>query len=428
MTQQSRETDPRLALGLLLAVYCFNFIDRTIISILQEPIKADLELSDTQLGLISGTAFALFYSVLGVPVARIAERVDRPRIIAVALASWSAMTMLCGVATSFFQLFLFRVGVGIGEAGGTPPAHALIADLFPAERRATAISIYSLGVPLGILFGAVAGGALGEALGWRAALMLMGAPGLLLALLVLIVIRDPRSAAQAVAADRAVVPPLRAVLTHLLARRAFIHLTIGITAASTAGYGILAFTAPFFMRQFNLGLASAGYTTGLIWGVAAGVGTLLGGLLVDRAMRRDRRFGAWIPAAGLALAAPLSITAYLQDMREAVIALLLVSGTAQFLYLGPTYALVQTLARPAMRATASALVLLVVNLIGLGVGPPLTGWLSDYFAATSGAGTADASAAGLRTALIATATLFLWSAVHYGIAARHLPGDLHRSE
>lgn len=428
MMRGTKATDPRLALGILLAVYCFNFIDRTIVSILQEPIKAELELSDTQLGLISGTAFALFYSVLGVPVARIAERIDRPRIIAVALASWSAMTMLCGLATNFLQLFLFRVGVGIGEAGGTPPAHALISDMFPAERRATAISIYSLGVPLGILFGAVAGGTLGEALGWRAAFLLMGAPGLLLALLVLFVIRDPRSAARATMSDPVPPPPLRAALAHLLARRAFVHLVAGITVASTAGYGILAFTAPFFMRQFEMGLASAGYATGLISGVAAGVGTLLGGLLVDRAMRRDLRFGAWIPAMGLALAAPLSIAAYLQGTQQMVIALLLLSGTAQFLYLGPTYALVQTLAAPAMRATASALVLLVVNLVGLGIGPPLTGWLSDYFAAASGAANSDASADGLRIALTATATLFLWGAFHYGLAARHLPDDLRRSE
>ncbi|HMO73908.1 MAG TPA: MFS transporter [Sphingopyxis sp.] len=424
MIRPRRASDPRVALGLLLTVYCFNFIDRTIISVLQEPLKQELGLSDTQLGLVSGTAFALFYSVLGVPIARLAERVDRPRIIAAALAIWSLMTMVCGLATSFIQLFLYRVGVGIGEAGGTPPAHALLSDLFPPERRATAISIYSLGVPLGILFGAVAGGALGEALGWRATFMLVGAPGLILALVVLLVIRDPRTAGATRTAPPAPPSPGR-TLTHLAARRAFVHLTIGITVASTAGYGILAFTAPFFMRQFEMGLAAAGYTTGLISGLAAGVGTLLGGLAVDRAMRRDTRFGAWIPATGLALAAPLSIVAYLQEEQTVAIALLLASGIAQFLYLGPTYALVQSLAKPTMRATASALVLLTVNLVGLGMGPPLTGWLSDHFAAA--ADNADNAAYGLRIALVLTASLFVWGALHYRLAARYLAADLERA-
>lgn len=429
VTKSRHATDPRLALAILLAVYCFNFIDRTIVSILQEPLKQELRLSDTQLGLISGTAFALFYSTLGVPIARIAERVDRPRIIAIALATWSLMTMLCGFATNFLQLFLCRVGVGIGEAGGTPPAHALLSEIFPADRRATAISIYSLGVPLGILFGAVAGGAIGEALGWRAAFMSVGAPGLILAVIVLVVIKDPRSAASATDRRAAAPPPsLGQTIAYLASRRSFVHLTAGITVASTAGYGILAFTAPFLMRQFDMGLAAAGSATGLVSGIAAGAGTLLGGVLVDRAMRRDRRFGAWIPAAGLMLATPLSITAYMQGEWITVVLLLTVSGVAQFLYLGPTYALVQSLAGTRMRATASALVLLTVNLVGLGIGPPLTGWLSDHFASVQAPGTGDAAAAGLRMALSLIATLYLWGACHYLLAARSLAADLDRAD
>lgn len=429
VTTPRHAADPRLALAILLAVYCFNFIDRTIVSILQEPLKQELGLSDTQLGLISGTAFALFYSTLGVPIARIAERVDRPRIIAIALATWSLMTMLCGFATSFVQLFLCRVGVGIGEAGGTPPAHALLSEIFPAERRATAISVYSLGVPLGILFGAVAGGAIGEALGWRIAFMLVGAPGLILAVIVFVVIKDPRSVAAATERAAATPPPsLAQAITYLASRRSFVHLTAGITVASTAGYGILAFTAPFLMRQFDMGLAAAGSATGLVSGLAAGAGTLLGGVLVDRAMRRDRRFGAWIPAAGLMLATPLSITAYMQGEWLPVVLLLTVSGVAQFLYLGPTYALVQSLAGTRMRATASALVLLTVNLVGLGIGPPLTGWLSDHFASVQPPDTADAAAAGLRMALSLIATLYLWGACHYLLAARSLAADLDRAD
>lgn len=439
--------DRRLVLGLLVAVYCFNFIDRTIITVLQQPIKVELGLSDTQLGLLSGTAFALFYSVLGLPIARLAERYDRSRIIAVSLAAWSLMTMLCGTATSFAQLLLFRIGVGVGEAGGTPPAHALIADLYPPEKRATAISIYSLGVPIGILFGAVAGGALGEAFGWRTAFVVVGAPGLILAAIVAFVIRDPRTLATRSRVSETP-PSFRAALTYLLARRSFIHLVAGITMASTAGYGILAFTAPYFMRQFDASLSGAGFATGVITGLAAGVGTILGGIASDFAGRRDARFRAWIPAAGLLAVAPLSLSAYLQQGQVTTIALLMLSGIFQFLYLGPTYALVQTLAGPRMRATASALVLLTVNLVGLGIGPPLVGWLSDHFAqqrfdtsdfavACPGGGAAReeleavcaaASAVGLQIAMMITVAIFVWGAVHYLLAARHLRVDLARSE
>lgn len=440
--------DRRLVLGLLLAVYSFNFIDRTIITVLQQPIKIELGLSDTQLGLLSGTAFALFYSVLGLPIARLAERYDRSRIIAVSLGAWSLMTMLCGAATSFVQLLLFRVGVGIGEAGGTPPAHALIADLYPPDKRATAISIYSLGVPIGILFGAIAGGALGQAFGWRAAFFVVGAPGLVLAAVVALMVRDPRTSNSQIGLSRPEPPPsFRAALTYLLVRRAFVHLVAGITMASTAGYGILAFTAPYFMRQFDTGLAAAGVATGVITGLAAGIGTMLGGVASDFAGRRDVRFQAWIPAFGLFVVVPLSLSAYTQQGQTLAVALLMLSGIFQFLYLGPTYALVQTLAGSRMRATASALVLFTVNLVGLGIGPPLVGWLSDYFAhrtfdtggfgALCGGGAAQegletvcaaASAEGLRVAMMIAVMIFAWGAIHYVFAARHLRADLARSQ
>ncbi len=437
--------DRRLVLGLLLAVYSFNFIDRTIITVLQQPIKLELGLSDTQLGLLSGTAFALFYSVLGLPIARLAERYDRSRIIAVSLAAWSLMTMLCGAATCFLQLLLFRVGVGVGEAGGTPPAHALIADLYPPEKRATAISIYSLGVPIGILFGAIAGGALGEAFGWRMAFVIVGAPGLVLAVLVVLFVSDPRTLDLQIQSSRLEgLPSFRSALTYLLARRSFVHLVAGITMASTAGYGILAFTAPYFMRQFDFGLGAAGFATGIITGLAAGVGTILGGVTSDLAGRRDARFQAWILAFGLFAVVPLSLSAYLQSEQTATITLLVFSGVFQFLYLGPTYAAVQTLAGPRMRATASALVLLTVNLVGLGIGPPLVGWLSDHFARRQFGGDLDAlclggeaplqaacaaaSADGLRIAIMITVAIFAWGAVHYLLAARHIRADLARPE
>lgn len=414
--KEARSIGP--VLPLLLAAYTLNFIDRTIINIVQQPMKEELGLSDAQLGLLGGTAFALFYSVLGIPIARLAERHSRPAIIAVAIGTWSLLTAACGAAGSFAQLFLLRIGVGIGEAGGTPPSHALIADLYPPERRATAIGIYSLGVPLGILLGAVAGGAAAQALGWRLAFVVAGLPGLILAPAVLLLIREPRHGA----AQREPVespPSLSAAIKHLCSIPSFVHLAAGIVIASTAGYALLAFTATLLVRRYGLDLAEAGFATGLVTGVAAAIGTFAGGALADRLGRRNPRYQMQVPALGVTVAAPLFVLGYQAPHGILALALLFIAGVFQFLYLGPTYAAAQSLAPRAMRATASALLLLVVNLIGLGIGPPLLGWASDRFTAASGD-----SAAGLSTAMALMATLFLWSALHYWRAAHYLPGDL----
>lgn len=426
----SARIGPWTLLALLLLSYTLNFADRTLLSVLQEPIKREFGLADWQLGLLGGASFALFYSFLGIPIARLSESRSRPLIISAAIATWSVMTMLCGMAGSYAQLFLCRVGVGIGEAGGTPPAHSLISDHFPPERRATAISIYCLGVPFGMLLGALAGGILAEQLGWRWAFLLFGLPGLPLALTLAMLCREPR---RAVVAGGDVPPSLRFVAGYLLRIPAFRHLAAGITLASLAGYAIAAFNASYFIRAFDLGPAQAGMIVALAGALSNGVGTWLGGWLADVGGRRDPRWGYWIPALGLALACPLYIIALVQPGLLAVVSLMILPAVFQFFYLGPTYAAAQNLAQPAMRATASALLLFTVNLIGLGLGPLLLGLASDLFASArlggdfavvcldqrqASAVCQDASTVGLRHALMLITLFFLWAAAHYWAAAR----------
>lgn len=438
----------RWVLGVLVAVYTSNFIDRTILSALAQPIKNELLISDWQIGLLGGLSFALFYSTLGVPIARWSEHWNRTSIITIALTVWSAMTALCGLATTYVQLLLCRVGVGIGEAGATPPAQSLISDYFPPHQRTTALSIYMLGVPLGSLLGAALGGYVAQTWGWRAAFFAVGLPGLVLAVLVRFTIKEPpRGHSEGVAAT-APPPPLTAVVRLLWSKPSFRHLVAGITLASFTGYAMVAFTAAYFVRTHEMSLAQAGLVAGVIGGGAAAVGTLLGGVTTDRLGSGDKRWYTRVPAIGLALAAPLYMLAYLQTNWMMALALLLAPGVLHYTYLGPTYGLVQNMVEPRMRATATALLLLVINLIGLGLGPPLVGLLSDIIAASTVVGRPDlhafslvcgaqaggensakcaaASAHGLKWALIASMPIFLWASLHYFRASRDIGDDLRR--
>jgi predicted MFS family arabinose efflux permease len=440
-------------MGLLFLVYTSNFIDRTILSVLQQPIKEDLRLSDSQLGMLGGFAFAILYSTLGIPIARLAERHSRKGIITASLVIWSAMTALCGYAQGYGSLFAFRVGVGVGEAGATPPAHSLIADYFPPQRRATALSIYSLGIPIGVLSGAVLGGIIAQRYGWRPAFAIVGLPGLGLAVLTQFTLREPpRGNSEGGEAYGAPLPSLMDVVRRLASRPAFVHVAAGAALASFGGYGIGAFAAPYFIRTFGLSLSQAGVVMGLISGAAASVGTLGGGVIADRAARRDKRWYVWIPAIGLALATPMYIVGYqLPDWRWAV-AVLLVPPMLHYTYLGPSFGVMHNMVTPRMRATATALLFLVINLIGLGLGPTLTGMASDFYAhahfqtllgaqaafgtscpggrAVSGSPAAlsaachAASAYGVRWAIVTCTGAYAWAAVHYFLAARHLRRDL----
>ena len=445
------------AMGLLFLVYTSNFIDRTILSVLQQPIKEELKLSDGQLGVLGGLAFAVLYSTLGIPIARLAERHSRKGIITAALVVWSAMTALCGTAGGYGALLAFRVGVGVGEAGATPPAHSLIADYFPPRRRATALSIYSLGIPIGVLAGSVLGGLIAQRYGWRPAFAIVGLPGLGLAVLTQFTLREPpRGHSEGGEAADAVTPTLMAVVHRLLSRRSFVHVAAGAALASFGGYGVTSFAAPYFIRNFGLTLAQAGIVMGLIAGAAAAVGTLGGGVLADRAARRDVRWYVWIPAIGLAVAMPLYMIGYQIPDWKLAVAVLLVPPMLHYAYLGPSFGVMHNLVSPRMRATATALLFLVINLIGLGLGPTLTGLASDAYArhhfdlltglsggfgtscpggrAVSGAAPSiavachAAGAFGVRWAIVTCAGAYGWAALHYWAAAKHLRADLARGD
>lgn len=372
-----------VTLWLLLIVYIFNFIDRQIVNILAEPIARDLRLSDTQIGLMTGLAFALFYTMLGLPIARYADRpgTNRPRLIAIALATWSAMTALCGMAGNFAQLLLARIGVGVGEAGCTPPAHSLISDLVPARRRASALAFYALGIPIGTLLGMMIGGLLADWVGWRRAFLIVGLPGVALALVVVFVMRDPRQSAPAVAASAAGSPPAPSILSAMrsvMGSRAFVLLLAAGSSAAFLSYGKTTWTAIFFQRTHGLTPGETGFWFGVINGAAGIVGTVLGGWLADRYGARNRRHVLTAPAIGMAIAAPIAFLAYQASDWRMALALLIVPTLCNSLYYGPTYSAAQGLVPLRTRAMAAAVVLFFQNLVGLGLGPLFFGMLSDW--------------------------------------------------
>lgn len=379
----------RATLWILLIVYIFNFIDRQIVNILAEPIALDLGLSDTQIGLMTGLAFALFYTALGLPIARYADRptTNRPRLIAIALATWSAMTALCGMANNFVQLLLARIGVGVGEAGCTPPAHSLISDIVPAERRSSALAFYALGIPIGTLLGMMIGGFLADWVGWRRAFLIVGLPGIALALVVHFMLRDPRQ--RLAGADEAQAAPEPSVSTWVAVRsvmgsRAFVLLLAAGSTAAFLAYGKTTWTTIFFQRTHEMTPGEVGFWFGVINGAAGIFGTWFGGWLADRFGAKNRRHVLTAPAIGMAVAAPIAFFAYQASTWQVALVLLAVPTLCNSLYYGPTYSAAQGLVPLRARAIAAAMVLFFQNLIGLGLGPLFFGVLSDLLQPTYG--------------------------------------------
>ena len=370
----------RATLWILLVVYIFNFIDRQIVNILAEPIAKELSLSDTQIGLMTGLAFALFYTVLGLPIARYADRppTGRPRLIAIALATWSAMTALCGMAQNYTQLLLARIGVGVGEAGCTPAAHSLISDMVPKERRASALAFYALGIPIGTVLGMMIGGLLADVVGWRWAFIVVGIPGVLLALVVVTVMKDPRHrvAAESMAAAP---PPIanKAAMRAIFGSRALVLLMIAASSAAFLSYGKTTWATIFFQRTHGLTPGEVGLYFGLINGAAGIAGTWLGGKLADKYGATNRKHVLTAPALGMLVAAPLAYFAYAAGTWQIALVLLIVPTLLNSLYYGPTYSAVQGLVAPQARAMAAAVLLFFQNLIGLGLGPLFFGMISD---------------------------------------------------
>lgn len=369
----------RTTLWILLVVYVFNFIDRQIVNILAEPIARDLKLSDTQIGLMTGLAFALFYTVLGLPIARYADRptTSRPRLIALALAVWSGMTALCGMAQNYTQLLLARIGVGVGEAGCTPAAHSLISDIVPKERRASALAFYALGIPIGTLLGMIIGGQLADAVGWRRAFVVVGLPGVALALVVVWLLKEPRRAAASAGIAPRTPISSRAALSAIFGSRALVLLMIAASLAAFLSYGKTTWATIFFQRTHGLSPGQVGLYFGLVNGLSAILGTWLGGKIADRWGATNRRHVLTAPAVGLALAAPLAYFGYSAGTWQAALVILVLPTLLNSLYYGPTYSAVQGLVAPQARAMAAAVLLFFQNLIGLGLGPLFFGMLSD---------------------------------------------------
>lgn len=472
-------------LGILLVVYIFNFIDRTIVNILTEPIKRSFGLEDWQMGLLGGPAFAVLYTFLGIPIARLAERHNRVIIIASAVAIWSLFTALCGFAVSFLTLFLFRIGVSIGEAGCTPPAQSLIADYFKPSSRATAVSIYALGVPLGGMMASIFGGQLAgldgaafgawvnaaglgwmfgsldwsQVEGWRVAFVVVGLPGLLLSLLVWrSVTEPPRGYTDPAALQGLARASFGEALGVLMKKPAYRQVVMGATVASFVGYGIGQFTTSFLIRTHKLSIGDASLLFGIILGVMAAIGVFTSGWLADRMSTRYPKALSWLPAIGMGASVPLYIFGFLADSLWFAMPALMVAAMIHYFYLGPMYAVSGGVVDSRMRATAVAITLFVVNLLGYGLGPLVIGILStvlksmflggadaaltleackpllalapDARAALAGAelqrltACATAEARGLQWSIVIFACGYGWAALHYLLAGRTLLTDM----
>ena len=416
-------------LGLLTLVYTFNFIDRQVLVIVQEQIRVELGLMDWQLGLLSGFVFAVFYSILGVPIAHASERFGRKRVVALSLAFWSLMTAAMGTARNFMQLALLRVGVGVGEAGGSPPSHSIISDIFPRNRRAFALSIFSMGVYFGYLIAYSMGGWVAQSLGWRITFVVVGLPGVLIAILVAWSIKEPpRGLAEsgyvvgpATGQGNAALPRpgFSETLRQLWSRRSFRHLAVAASLQSLAGYGVGNFAPSFIIRAHDMPIGDVGWRLALITGLGGAFGIAVSGWLTDRLSSRSQKWYMWTPAIAIAITVPLALAAFLAQSPGAMFMAYIPYEILSATWLGAALAITHSMVGLRQRAVASAVLFFLINLIGLGLGPLIVGSLSDLM--RPGLGDAD----GLRYAILSTA-LFAksWCVIHFLLAARSLEQDL----
>jgi predicted MFS family arabinose efflux permease len=403
-------------LFILVVVYTFNFIDRQIVGILAVPIKADLGLTDTQLGLMGGLAFALFYTGLGIPVAMLADRFSRTWIMTVALTVWSAMTAASGLATNFGQLFLARLGVGVGEAGGVAPAYSLISDYFPPGQRARALSIFSFGIPIGSAIGIVFGGIIASLINWRYAFFIVGLAGIIIAPIFRLTIKEPLRGQYDRQRSDTQVPGLKAILSTLLSKPSFWLLSLGASCSSMMGYGVFFWLPSFFVRSYHLSLLNASLFYGAILLIGGLAGIWAGGWLGDRFGHSQHAQYARIPAIAFVATVPFYILAILSPTLTLSFFVLLVPTALGLIWLGPVISVIQHLVPPNMRATASAIFLFINNLIGIGLGTFAIGLLSDTLQAQFG----DDS---LRYSILAGTGFYIIASVLFFLAARWLEQD-----
>ncbi len=408
-------------LAILTIVYTFNFIDRQILVILQEPIKAELDLSDTQLGLLTGLAFAALYTILGIPIARFADLNNRKNVVTASLAIWSAMTALSGTASNFMQLFLTRIGVGIGEAGGSPPSHSIISDYFPPEKRATALSIYSMGIYFGIGLGFIVGGIIAKLYGWRIAFYSLGVPGVLFSLLLFFTVKEPIKGQSDKVVLEDETPSLGEVLRTLLRKKTFIYISLGCGFHTFITYGVGNFLPSFMQRVHGIDIAHAGIVLGITLGIGGAIGTFAGGYLGDRLRLKDMRWYIWVPIiAGLVNNIPSAFLMFSSNPQIALWVTLFTSMLTAF-YLGPAIAVCHSLVNAKMRAFTSAILFFVLNLIGLGLGPLVIGYVSDLLIPTYG----DLS---LRYAFLTSFIAGVISLIFFVLASRSYLADLEAAK
>lgn len=405
-------------LGVLTLVYVFNFVDRQILVVLQEPIKAEMGLSDTQLGLLTGFMFALFYVGLGIPIARLADRGNRRNVVACSIAIWSLMTALSAAANNYTQLLLARIGVGVGEAGGSPPAHSMISDYFPPRLRAVALAIFSSGIYIGIMVGFLVGGYISAHYGWRMAFLVVGIPGIFIALLVRFTVREPTrgkfdNPATGAETD-AEIPSTWQAFKLFWKLKTFRYLALGCALTSFSSYGVNNWLPSFMIRAHDMSLSEVGVAFAFLVGVCGFFGALVGGFACSSLIKRDIRWYLWLPCILSVSSLPLAVACFLQADFTYSLLLYIWPVIAGAVYLGPGTAVCHSLVDSRLRALISAVLLFIVNLIGLGLGPVFTGIVSDQLTASYGA--VDA----LRYALIATTVVGALSPVFFLIAARSI--------
>ena len=406
------------ALGILTIVYSINFIDRQLLSILQESIKADLMLSDAQLGLLTGFAFALFYTFAGLPIASLADRSNRRNIVAISLTIWSGMTAISGLAQNYWQLLAARVGVGIGEAGGSPPSHSMISDIFPPEKRASAIGFYSTGISIGILFGFLFGGWLNEFFGWRVAFFVVGIPGVLLALVLYLTVPEPIRGLAENRASTGDNPSMMTVFKVLLSRRSFLFMALGAAMNAFAGYSTANWVASFMIRTHQMPTGELGTWLALIIGLGGAIGVFGSGVLADNLGKKDNRWYMWVPVYAAAISVPFQIATYWVDGPYAALMCMTIPSILANAYLGATIASVHGMVGLRMRAVSSALLFFILNIIGLGMGPTTVGLVSDLLVDQH-----DVDSLRYAMMYIIPTSMFI-SGVLYILASRHIREDL----
>jgi MFS family permease len=407
--------------GVLVLGYVFNTVDRGALGILVEPVKATLQISDTAMGLLTGLAFSLFYSVMGVPIARLADRWSRVNVLALAITLWSIATALCGAAINYITLFLARSATAVGEAGGSPPSHSLISDYFPTTQRATALAIYAMAVPFGTALGNLASGWSNVYFGWRITFALVGLPGLLVALLIWLTVKEPPrgySDDRQTAASRKQAPPFLDVFKFLLTRRSFMHMSFAAALHSVVWYAGSNWNAAFFGRSHDMNTGEAG-TYLAIFALLGTIGSFAGGFLADKLSVRkdDKRWYMWVPGIACLVMVPFQFLSYLSPDLMVVVPAFSIMVVLASMFFGPSFAVAQTVATVRMRAVSTSVLLFIQTIIGLTIGPALVGIISDTLAPTAGADS-------LRFGLVIVGLANIWAGTHYYLASRHFRADL----